>query len=43
MALTHACGYQHPEEFTGDDVEISTGPAQFKTLRELEGYTPKRK
>ncbi len=43
MALTHACGYQHPQEFTGDDVEISTGPAQFKTLRELEGYTPKRK
>lgn len=43
MALTHACGYQHPEEFTGDDVEISTGPAQFKTLRELEGYTPQRK
>lgn len=42
MALTHACGYQHPEEFTGEDVEISTGPAQFKTLRELEGYTPKR-
>jgi glutamate synthase (ferredoxin) len=42
MALTHACGYQHPEEFTAEDVEISTGPAQFKTLRELEGYTPKR-
>jgi glutamate synthase domain-containing protein 2 len=43
MALTHACGYRHPEEFRGDDVEISPGPAQFKTLRELEGYTPKRK
>jgi glutamate synthase domain-containing protein 2 len=42
MAITHACGYQHPEEFTGEDVEISTGPAQFKTLREMEGYTPKR-
>jgi glutamate synthase (ferredoxin) len=42
MALTHACGYQHPEEFTSEDVEISTGAAQFKTLRELEGYTPKR-
>ena len=42
MALTHACGYQHPEQFTAEDVEISTGPAQFKTLRELEGYTPKR-
>jgi len=42
MAITHACGYQHPAEFTGEDVEISTGPAQFKTLREMEGYTPKR-
>jgi len=43
MALTHACGYRHPEEFTAEDVEISTGPAQFRTLRELEGYTPKRR
>jgi glutamate synthase (ferredoxin) len=42
MALTHACGYQHPEEFTAEDVEISTGASEFKTLRELEGYTPKR-
>jgi glutamate synthase domain-containing protein 2 len=42
-ALTHACGYQHPSEFTAEDVEISTGPAQFKTLKVLEGYTPLRK
>src|SRR5262245_17066032 len=42
MAITHACGYQHPSEFTAEDVEISTGPAQFKSLREMEGYTPKR-
>jgi hypothetical protein len=42
MALTHACGYRHPSEFTSEDVEISTGAAQFKSLRELEGYTPKR-
>ncbi len=42
MAITHACGYEHPSQFTGDDVEISTGPAQFKTLRVLEGYTPRR-
>jgi glutamate synthase (ferredoxin) len=42
MAITHACGYQHPEEFSADDVEISTGPAQFRTLRDLEGYTPRR-
>jgi glutamate synthase (ferredoxin) len=43
LAITHACGYSHPGEFTAEDVEISTGPAQFKTLRELEGYTPKRR
>jgi glutamate synthase domain-containing protein 2 len=43
MALTHACGYRHPSEFTSEDVEISTGAAQFKTLRELEGYTPQRR
>jgi glutamate synthase domain-containing protein 2 len=42
-ALTHACGYQHPSQFTADDVEISAGPARFTTLRELEGYTPARK
>ena len=43
MALTHACGYRHPSEFTADDVEVSTGAAQFKSLRELEGCTPKRR
>jgi hypothetical protein len=32
---------QHPSEFTAEDVEILTRPAQFKTLREIEGYTPK--
>ncbi len=42
LAITHACGYTHPSQFTADDVEISTGPAQFKSLRDLEGYTPKR-
>ena len=42
MAITHACGYEHPEQFTAKDVEISTGPAQFKTLLDMEGYTPKR-
>ena len=42
LAVAHACGYQHPSEFTADDVEIATGPAQFQTLRQIEGYTPKR-
>ncbi len=43
LAVTHACGYQHPSQFTADDVEISTGPAQFRSLREIEGYTPARR
>lgn len=42
LAVTHACGYRHPSEFTADDVEIAIGPAQFQTLREIEGYTPNR-
>jgi len=42
LAVTHASGYEHPSQFTADDIEISSGPAQFKTLRELHGYTPKR-
>jgi glutamate synthase (ferredoxin) len=42
LAVTHACGYEHPSQFTADDVELSAGPAVFKTLRELHGYTPAR-
>ncbi|MHB1844901.1 MAG: FMN-binding glutamate synthase family protein [Deltaproteobacteria bacterium] len=42
LAVTHACGYEHPSQFTADDIEMSSGPAQFKTLRELHGYTPAR-
>jgi glutamate synthase domain-containing protein 2 len=43
LAVTHACGYEHPSQFTSEDVELSAGPAQFKTLRELHGYTPSRR
>ncbi len=42
LAVTHACGYEHPSEFTADDVEVSTGAARFQSLREIEGYTPAR-
>ena len=38
LTLSHACGYQHPCEFTGDDVEISAGVNIFKPLEELLGY-----
>ncbi len=42
LAVTHACGYEHPSQFTADDVEMSSGPAKFTTLKDLHGYTPDR-
>jgi glutamate synthase (ferredoxin) len=42
LAVTNACGYEHPAQFTGEDIEFGAGPAMFKTLRELYGYTPAR-
>jgi glutamate synthase (ferredoxin) len=42
LAVTHAAGYEHPSQFTADDTEMSAGPAQFKTVREIFGYTPAR-
>ncbi len=42
LAVTHAAGYEHPSQFTADDIEISSGPTQFSTLRVLHGYTPAR-
>ncbi|MEK7857531.1 MAG: FMN-binding glutamate synthase family protein [Elusimicrobiota bacterium] len=42
LAVTHACGYEHPCQFTAEDVELSAGPGVFKTLKELYGYTPAR-
>jgi glutamate synthase domain-containing protein 2 len=43
LAVTHACGYEHPAQFTADDVEVSAGPGIFKTAREIHGYTPDRR
>ena len=42
LAVTHACGKEHPSQFTTDDVEMGSGPAQFTALRQLYGYTPER-
>jgi glutamate synthase (ferredoxin) len=42
LAVTHACGYEHPSQFTGDDIEVSSGPGLFKTVKEVHGYTPVR-
>ena len=38
LAVTHACGYEHPAQFTMDDIELAAGPAMFKPLREIYGY-----
>jgi len=42
LAVTHACGYEHPAQFTADDVELSSGPTLFSTLHKIHGYTPAR-
>jgi glutamate synthase (ferredoxin) len=38
LSLAHASGYQHPSQFTGKDIEISTGVNQFQTLSRVLGY-----
>jgi glutamate synthase domain-containing protein 2 len=38
MAVTHACGYEHPSQFKMNDIELSAGPTIFKTLEEIHGY-----
>jgi hypothetical protein len=42
LAVTHAAGYPHPGCFTPDDVEVSSGPGVFKTLREIYDYDKPR-
>ncbi|MFQ5844400.1 MAG: FMN-binding glutamate synthase family protein [Planctomycetota bacterium] len=42
LAVTHACGYEHPGQFTPHDIEISSGPNVFKTLHEIFGYDKKQ-
>lgn len=43
LAVTNACGYEHPAQFTMDDIEISCGPAMFRTLTENYGYRTAKK
>ena len=38
ITLSHACGYQHPSQFTVNDIEISTGVNEFTPLGEVLGY-----
>ncbi len=42
LAVTHACGYEHPSQFTAQDIEVSSGPGTFSTLEQIHGYTPSR-
>lgn len=38
LSLAHAAGYEHPGQFTGEDIEISSGLNRFKTLTEVLEY-----
>ncbi|MEE2961974.1 MAG: FMN-binding glutamate synthase family protein [Myxococcota bacterium] len=37
LALSHTAGYEHPCQFTGQDVEFSTGVNKFSSLSEVLG------
>ncbi|MBW3539157.1 MAG: FMN-binding glutamate synthase family protein [Planctomycetes bacterium] len=38
LALCFACGYQHPCQYTGREIEFSTGVNKFTTLHDVLGY-----
>ena len=38
LQLTYASGYKHPSEFTGQDIEISSGVNKFIPIDEILGY-----
>ncbi len=38
ISLSHTAGYTHPNQFTMDDIEFSTGMGQHKLLSEIAGY-----
>ena len=38
ITLSLAAGYRHPKQFSGDDIELSTGVNRFSTLSEMIGY-----
>jgi len=39
VSLSLAAGYRHPRQFTGDDIEFSTGVNRFSTLNDVLGYS----
>ena len=38
LTLSHACGYEHPGQFTLDDIEVSCGVNEFQPLSSVLGY-----
>ena len=38
ITLSLAAGYRHPSQFTGDDIEFSSGVNRFSTLADVLGY-----
>ena len=38
LSLAHASGYEHPCQFTGDDIEYYTGINEFSSLSTVLGY-----
>ena len=38
LQLCHACGYEHPCQLTGKDIEISSGINIFNSLEKVLGY-----
>lgn len=38
LSLAHSCGYEHPGQFVGDDIEISIGLNRYKSLSSLLEY-----
>jgi glutamate synthase (ferredoxin) len=38
LSLSYACGYQHPCQFSGAEIEFSTGVNKFSKLHEVLGY-----
>ena len=38
ITLSLAAGYRHPKQFSGDDIELSTGVNRFSTLSKMIGY-----
>lgn len=38
LSLSHTAGYEHPSQFTGQDIELGTGVNKFSPLEEVMGY-----